>query len=335
MAYRAGAELVDMEFQQYEPCCAIYPDTVLGDVVCTTMLRLGAKLTNAAGEDLIEKHGLSLSKLQKDTLSKAIAKEIASGVRSEHGGVLFDATVLPEKVVVVEHNVFYDPLKAGGVDLTREAVEVAPVAHTTLGGIAIRPDTSCDVQGLFAAGEVIGGLHGANRIGGCAGAETVSFGAIAGTSASDYAKNAQFADSFDSVLEKDVLCRAAYFGEDKHDMINTVSERLSTLVGKALGLFKNDADLESALKELDVLCNQLSAVKVADINAAEALFSLKNKLCAAKMQLLSALSRKESRGGFFRSDYPELSEEKFNNYIKRVDNAMIIEKRDSGIVWRE
>lgn len=335
MAYRAGAELVDMEFQQYEPCCAIYPDTVLGDVVCTTMLRLGAKLTNAAGEDLIEKHGLSLSRLQKDTLSKAIAKEIASGVCSEHGGVLFDATVLPEKVVVVEHNVFYDPLKAGGVDLTKEAVEVAPVAHTTLGGIAIRPDTSCGVKGLFAAGEVIGGLHGANRIGGCAGAETVSFGAIAGTSASDYAKAAQFADSFDSVLEKDVLCREACFGEDEHDMINSLNKRLSALVGKALGLFKNDADLESAVKELAVLCEQLSAAKVSDMSAAEALFSLKNKLCAAEMQLLSALSRKESRGGFFRTDYPEQSETKYNNFIKKVDNVMTLEKRTVGVVGRE
>lgn len=335
IAYRAGAELVDMEFQQYEPCCAIYPEAVLGDVVCTTMLKLGAKLVNAAGENIIEKHGLSFSKLQKDILSKAIIKEIASGNASEHGGVLFDATVLPEKVVVVEHNVFYNPLKAGGVDLTKEPVEVAPVAHTTLGGIAIAPDTSCKVTGLFAAGEVIGGLHGANRIGGCAGAETVSFGAIAGNSASEYAKSAEFADRFEQLLDSDIANREKYFGEGSDDVINSLSEELSSIVGKALGLFKNEEDLETGVKKLYDLRERFSAVKASDISSAEKLFCLANKICVAEMQLLSALSREESRGGFFRTDYPEESEKKYNNYIKKVNNVMTVEKRDVNIIGRE
>ena len=152
MAYRAGAELIDMEFVQFEPCTYVYPHEARGAIMVTTMLMAGAELRNANGDLLVkERH-----RMQKDELSRLIYREICEGRGTEHGGVYFDATMLPRDSIIRNHSISYEPAIRAGLDITREPAEVAPAAHTSLGGIRINEKCEASIEGIYAAGEAAG-----------------------------------------------------------------------------------------------------------------------------------------------------------------------------------
>ena len=192
MAKSLGAAVRDMSEVQYEPTVALAPARLRGIPVITTMMYEGATFRNANGEEfLADRHA------NKDEMSRAIFAEIEAGrgVAAEDGmrGVWFDATGVPKDVL---DSLYSDTVKryaAAGVDISREPMLVAPAPHTSLGGLVV--DVRCRVMseggaplpGLFAAGEVTGGLHGFNRIGGNAGTETLVFGRIAGREAAAFA----------------------------------------------------------------------------------------------------------------------------------------------------
>lgn len=187
MAVKLGAATRDMDQVQYEPTVALAPERVRCIPVITTMLFDGATFRNAKGEEFLsDKHA------NKDEISRAIFAEIESG-RGSDGGVWFDATQVPRGILDTTYIDTVKRYEAAGVDIHRESMLVAPAPHTSLGGLVI--DTRCRVlsadgtpiPGLFAAGEVTGGIHGLNRIGGNAGTETLVFGRIAGEEAASYA----------------------------------------------------------------------------------------------------------------------------------------------------
>ena len=202
LAVSLGAAVRDMDAVQYEPTVALAPDAVRGIPVITTMLHEGATFRNRDGAEFLpDKHA------NKDELSRAILAEIAAGrgvsclssdsvIRhssQSDAGVWFDATGVPAEVLRTRYADTVRRYAAAGVDVTREPMLVAPAPHTSLGGVVIdarcrvlRPDGS-PVPGLFAAGEVTGGVHGLNRIGGNAGTEVLVFGKIAGTEAARHA----------------------------------------------------------------------------------------------------------------------------------------------------
>ena len=183
MAVKLGAATRDMDQVQYEPTVALAPERLRGIPVITTMLFEGATFRNKDGDEfLADKHA------NKDEISRAIFAEVKAG-RGVDGGVWFDATKVPAELL---DTVYVDTVKryaAAGVDIHKEPMLVAPAPHTSLGGLVI--DARCRVlkadgspiPGLFAAGEVTGGIHGFNRIGGNAGTETLVFGRIAGLEA--------------------------------------------------------------------------------------------------------------------------------------------------------
>ena len=183
MAVRLGAATRDMDAVQYEPTVALAPARLRGIPVITTMLYEGATFRNRDGEEFLpDKHA------NKDEISRAILAEVEAG-RGVDGGVWFDATGVPRESL---ETTYIDTLRryaAAGADITREPMLVAPAPHTSLGGLVIdarcrvlKPDGS-PIPGLFAAGEVTGGIHGLNRIGGNAGTEVLVFGRIAGENA--------------------------------------------------------------------------------------------------------------------------------------------------------
>ena len=187
MAVKLGAATRDMDSVQYEPTVALAPARLRGIPVITTMLFDGATFRNAKGEEFLsDKHA------NKDEISRAIFAEIEAG-RGSDGGVWFDATQVPRGILDTTYIDTVKRYEAAGVDIHRESMLVAPAPHTSLGGLVI--DTHCRVlrtdgtpiPGLFAAGEVTGGIHGFNRIGGNAGTETLVFGRIAGEEAASYA----------------------------------------------------------------------------------------------------------------------------------------------------
>jgi len=189
MAEALGAAVVDGEVVQYEPTAALEPAALRGVPVITTMLYEGATFRNGDGQEF-----LSDLHLNKDTLSKAIFAEIARG-GGVRGGVWYDATGVSPELLKGKYAPLVRCYADQGVDITREWMLVAPAPHTSLGGLRI--DTACRVldkagkpiPGLFAAGEVTGGLHGANRLGGNAGTEVLVFGRLAGLSAADFVLN--------------------------------------------------------------------------------------------------------------------------------------------------
>ena len=188
MAVALGAATRDMDAIQYEPTVALAPARLRGIPVITTMLFEGATFRNANGDEFLpDKHA------NKDAVSRAIFAEIEAG-RGVDGGVWFDATKVPREIL---DTTYVDTVKryaAAGVDIHREPMLVAPAPHTSLGGLVV--DARCRVlkadgspiPGLFAAGEVTGGIHGLNRIGGNAGTEVLVFGRIAGEEAAGFAE---------------------------------------------------------------------------------------------------------------------------------------------------
>lgn len=306
IAYRAGADLVDMEFQQYEPCCFVYPEAIRGSLVPTTLLRAGAKLVNARGEEFMGKYGLTRDNAQKGELSRAIATEIAEGAGTEHGGVYYDLTGLPRNMVVVDHCLFYNPALEAGVDLTKQPAEMAPAAHTFLGGIRINEYGATSINGLFAAGEVTGGVHGANRLGGCAGAEALVFGGRAGKSAAEYIFGKQLVCEqvfLDCMKRVNLKSTQRQEEEDKCPNIFKIQELLGEIMMKNVGIIRNNTNLQEAMTQLDRLQEMLSSTCINDGKKLVALYQCKNSILTARMQVTASLLRKESRGVFFRSDF--------------------------------
>ena len=187
LAQALGAAVRDMDVVQYEPTVALAPSRLRGIPVITTMLFEGATFRNAEGEEFLrDKH------VNKDEMAAAVLSEIAAG-RGIDGGVWYDATGVPSEVMAERYGATYARYAAADVDISKTPMLVAPAPHTSLGGVVIdvkcrvlRPDGS-PIPGLFAAGEVTGGVHGANRLGGNAGTEVLVFGRIAGNSAADFA----------------------------------------------------------------------------------------------------------------------------------------------------
>jgi fumarate reductase (CoM/CoB) subunit A len=308
IAFRAGAELIDMEFQQYEPCCFVYPKVMRGRLIPTTLFRSGAKLLNGSVGEFIDKYGLTRNNVQKSDLSRAIAMEILEGRGTEHGGVYYDMTMLPRDLVVVNHSIFYNPALKAGIDLTKQKAEVAPAAHTSLGGIRIDEYGSTTVKGLFAAGEVTGGVHGSNRIGGCAGAETLVFGGKAGESAAVYVKNEEFIsekefnDNLKIEIEK-IIYRQA--GDEKGSKVAYIRRKLAQIMTEKAGIVRNGKVLSEAMEELEKMRKTLSEIRVNSSRKLAALYQCENSVLTAQMQIKASMVRTESRGVFFRTDYPE------------------------------
>jgi len=184
IGYRAGAELIDMEMVQFHPTGAVYPYDARGRLITEAVRGEGGILRNALGERFMARYDPERMELStRDIVSRAIATEILEGRGTPHGGVYLDVTHLPRQQVEERLPVMLEQFLKFGLDIREEPMEVAPTAHHVMGGLRITPEAGTTVPGLFACGEVTGGVHGANRLGGNALADTQVFGKRAGESA--------------------------------------------------------------------------------------------------------------------------------------------------------
>jgi aspartate oxidase len=278
MAYLAGGRMTDMEFIQFEPSAAVWPPELVGKSIITTMFYEGAVLRGGDGKRFADE------KVSKDVLAKAISRELLRGNATPHGGVWFDATAVPEAL----WNGIYKPYRsrylAHGIDMAREPVEIAPAAHTTCGGVLIDENCRTGIPGLLACGEVTGGLHGANRLGGNAGLETMVFGRIAGQTAC--------AEWGEAETEEHV-CPNHPADVDVQAMRAT----LAAVLRRSLGVIRTEEGLRRGIAQTDGLLNGLGEYE----NSFEK-YRLYNDLLTARMALLSALARRGSVGCHFRED---------------------------------
>ena len=213
----------------------------------------------------------------KDVQSKAIAAQIMAGNTTPHGGVWFDATAVPEQLWNTVYKPYLDRYLKYDIDMRKEPVEIAPAAHTTCGGVVIDEDCHTEVAGLIACGEVTGGLHGANRLGGNAGLEVMVFGRIAGTTA---------IKEFKSCPEN-----ASDVQKNKARDVADLRTRLQQLLRQNLGVIRTEEYMQKALAEVDQLCETLR-----DHEDSYDAWRLYNDAVTAKCVFESAIARKNSLG---------------------------------------
>lgn len=315
-----GAELVDMEFMQFEPCGFVHPRELRGHVIPTTLLMEGGELRNKSGERFMSRYNSKKGeKVQKDELSRGMFKEIVEGRGTKHGGVYYDVSMLPRDLIVKGHSIFYKPALKAGIDITKEPAEVAPIAHTSLGGLRINERCETSIRGLFAAGEVSGGIHGANRIGGNAGTETLVFGARAGHYAADYALFQQkkfYGEIFTDLIRTKEKIYESYQSK-KVSPLNLLSfkERIRDIMRREMSIVKNEKGLKEGLRELEELQKQLPVLSAKDTNDLVEIYKIKNMMTTAKMMITAGLTRKESRGVHYRDDFPERNDSGWSKNI--------------------
>jgi succinate dehydrogenase/fumarate reductase flavoprotein subunit len=308
-----------MEFQQFEPCCFVWPEKIAGKVIATTLLRHGAELLNGERREFMQDYGLTRENAQKSTLSRAMVSEVEAGRGTPHGGIYYNMTMMSPKFLYEDHAIFTRPAVEVGMDLTKEMPEMCPAAHTCLGGVRVDENCCAGVRALYACGEVIGGLHGANRIGGSAGAETVVFGALAGKSAAAYIISGTKYPSKSAVKRawkaEGPKLSAMLAQNGSGVSVAEIREKLGDLISEKLGITRSEKGLTEAKIEIDQLRAELSKAAAGSIDEAAEFYHCENMLLVASAQVEASLMRRESRGVFFREDFPKQDDENWEKNI--------------------
>ena len=310
IAYNAGADLMDMEQVQFHPTGMIHPESRKGILVTEAVRGEGGILLNSKGERFMEKYDPRKELATRDVVARAIYNEIREGRGTKKGGVYLDVTHLKPEVIEEKLETMLAQFLDVGVDIRKDPMEVAPTAHHFMGGVRINENGETTVGNLFAAGEVSGGVHGANRLGGNALAETQVFGRRAGESA---AKNA---------LESEILSNDAFVDAEEARISGLIKDgsvypfeikkELQEVMWKDVAIIRNQEDLMTALKRIKDLKEMLKDMKVPggmnfnkDLqDALEAIVMLE----IAELVTKAAFLRRESRGSHYREDYPEISD---------------------------
>ena len=300
LGYRAGAELIDMEMVQFHPTGAVYPFDARGRLVTEAVRGEGGVLLNSRGERFMKTYDPVRMELStRDVVARAIATEIGAGRGTEHGGVNLDVTHLPRKQIEERLPVMLEQFLKFGVDIREKPMEVAPTAHHIMGGLRITPECKTTLPGLFACGEVAGGVHGANRLGGNALAETQVFGKRAGESAGKTGVRIKTVDQ-DQVKRTQNLLDEYSSGSGNPAVVRM---RLQQAMWNGAGIFRNESDLTATLETI----TQLSKIPLraeTPRNLVECCV-VRNMCQTASLICRSALIRKESRGAHVRTDIPQ------------------------------
>jgi len=309
LALRAGASLIDMEFVQFFPIGHLAPRLIGMDPIMWDPFRykLGGRLLNNRMEEFTDNYGVREDGkyvITRDAGSYAILKEVEAGRGSPHGGVYLSFQHCSESQLRGAFGPVIDRLGANGIDLTKQPVEVAPIAHYHMGGVKVDRAMRTGVPGLLAAGEAVGGANGANRLSGNAITEALVFGREAGRTAADASGGAMpdRADNADALL-------ALIAAKNSGRTVNTAEllQRLQTTIQRDAGALRNDASLHRALRDIDEITGALGADPAGTPQAFDMQrldwFDLRNMLLVARVVAAAALRRTESRGAHRREDY--------------------------------
>jgi succinate dehydrogenase/fumarate reductase flavoprotein subunit len=320
LAFELGVPLKDMEFVQFYP-------TALGDLGSRLFLyeafifQAGAVLMNALGDDIIAKYGLNdPMAITRDRLTRAVMQEILEG-RGIRGGLIVDLSIVPqEELAALVH------LLPGGDNPKEKGLIVSPTAHFCMGGISIDDHTETIMSGLFAAGEVCAGVHGANRLGGNALAEAFAMGGVAGEYAAQSARETDQPDLPKKELSAEKERLESFFSE-RGKNLGELRHELKDLMWQKVGIIRDKDSLEGALTEIERLAASLKELRIRDHRELMRYLELEHMVLLSEMVCRSALFRTESRGAHYRSDYPDQDDENWlkNILIVRQDSKMSLE----------
>jgi succinate dehydrogenase / fumarate reductase, flavoprotein subunit len=343
LALRAGAKLLNMEFVQLHPTGMVWPPSVRGLLVTESVRGDGGVLRNSEGKRFMFNYVPDVFRpqyaeteeeadrwyddpdhnrrppelLPRDEVARSINSEVKAGRGSPHGGVFLDIASRRSADYILRRlpSMYHQFKELADVDITKEPMEIGPTAHYVMGGVEVDPDTGeASVPGLFAAGEVSGGMHGSNRLGGNSLSDLLVFGRRAGLGAADYVSalsTRPVVPAVDVTADAETDLRPLERAEGENPY--AVHGELQTIMNDLVGLIRRESEMKTALVELDKLrarAEQVSAPGGRAYNPGWHLaLDLRNMLLVAECVAQSALERQESRGGHTRDDYPAMSPE--------------------------
>jgi succinate dehydrogenase/fumarate reductase flavoprotein subunit len=335
LALWAGAELLDMEFVQFFPIGHLAPRLVGMDPIMWDPFRykLGGKLLNGQFEEFVDRYGgtdFGQYTATRDLASYSILKEAEAGRGSPHGGAYLDFRHIPENQLRAAFGPVIDRLLLNGIDLTKTPVEVGPMAHYHMGGIRVNNRMETRIDGLYAAGEAVGGANGANRLSGNAITEAFVFGERAGSFAAEAAKHMRA--HWETKLTAGALERLrALRNRRSKSRVASVSLQveLQELMWEKAGPFRIGAKLAGALGRIQQMQrDDLPNITVTDetLYNLDLLdwFELRAMLTTAEAVVGSALTRNESRGAHQREDFPDSNESLLKNQVMEMNNGKLV-----------
>ncbi len=353
MAAWAGADLIDMEFVQFHPTGMVWPLSVRGILVTEGVRGDGGVLRNSEGkrfmfdyippmfapetadteEEADRRYDDHINNrrppelLPRDEVARSINAEVKGGRGSPHGGVYLDIASRRSAEYIRRRlpSMYHQFKELAGVDITAVPMEVGPTCHYAMGGVRVDADTEeTTVPGLYAVGEVSGGMHGANRLGGNSLSDLLVFGRRAGIAASAFARDRGTPPAVDDSEVAAVVAEATgplerADGENPYDLQHDLQVTMQNLVG----IIRTESELTSALDELDKLEERCATMKVSGPRAYNPGWNLATDLPAmltvSRLVTKGAIARRESRGGHTRDDYP-LPDPEFGavNLVQRI-----------------
>ena len=360
LAYEAGAELIDMEFVQFHPTGMVWPPGVRGILVTEGVRGEGGVLKNAAGERFMFRYMPDMFKgdfadteaeadawvkgdrkknrrppelLTRDVVAKAIVKEIQEGRGSPHGGVFLDiaSKQSPDYIKQKLPSMYHQFKELAHVDITKDVMEIGPTTHYVMGGVKVDAETQeSTVAGLFAVGEVGGGMHGANRLGGNSLSDLLVFGRRAGLHAA--VKRGAPPSIPDAEVEATMRDALAPFEHEGGENPFAVQSALQAVMQRSAGIIRDKSGLETALTELEKLKGRARKVGITgsrEYNPGwHTAMDLRSLLVVSEATARAALERTESRGAHTRSDYPDSDERQAREHIviKKEGDRMLVRR---------
>jgi succinate dehydrogenase / fumarate reductase flavoprotein subunit len=347
LAYRAGAELIDMEFVQFHPTGMIWPPSVQGILVTEGVRGEGGILLNSAGRRFMfddipdayknqtadnEDEGWRYTQgdksarrppelLTRDHVARCIVREVKEGRGSPHGGVFLDIAWIQKRLPdAADHikrklpSMYHQFKQLADIDITKEPMEIGPTTHYVMGGVRVDADTQMSsVPGLFAAGECAAGINGANRLGGNSLSDLLVFGKRAGEFAAQFAKGNPRGRIDQAQVDEAAKRSLEAFEPGRTENPYSIQHDLQETMQKLVGIVRIEDEMQQALAELGRL--QARAARAGVIGHREynpgwhTAIDLRNLLTVAEAVTRCAIERKESRGGHFREDYPDKAPE--------------------------
>ena len=335
LAYEIGAELQDCEMVQFHPTGMVWPPGVRGILVTEGVRGEGGLLRNKDGERFMERYDPDRMELSsRDVVARAINAEVIAGRGTPHGGAYLDITHKnPDYIRRKLPSMYEQFLKLAKVDITREPMEVAPTIHYFMGGVRVQAETGAtNVPGLFAAGEVASGLHGANRLGGNSLSDLLVFGKRAGQAAAGCAADGPMPEvepaQIDQAIETLLSPLSRPHGESPYKLQGELQDACTTyapIIRDEAGL-KTGLDIVLELMQRAELCGTGGPTGRAFNPGWHTAQDLRSMLVSAEALFRSALERKESRGAHARSDYPKLDPRfaQVNLVVARSEGGMSV-----------
>jgi len=348
LAYRAGAELIDMEFIQFHPTGMVWPPSVKGILVTEGVRGEGGVLRNSEGrrfmfDDIPDNYKPQTASdaeegwrytqgdksarrppelLTRDHVARCINREVKAGRGSPHGGVFLDIAWIKEKISGAEGHIkrklpsmYHQFKELADLDITKEPMEVGPTTHYIMGGIRVNADSQeSTIPGLFAAGECAAGINGANRLGGNSLSDLIVFGKRAGEYAAQFARGNAAPKVDDGAIDRAMKASLAPFergagGENPYKVQYDLQDTMQARVG----IVRLEDEMQEALTRLAGFNERAARVGIdghREFNAGwHTCIDLRNLLDVSEAIARSAIERKESRGGHFRDDYPDKKDE--------------------------